>query len=109
MNAAGGLVIGFANPRLMVCRVCNGTGIERLAPGSCTACHGTGGHETDDWQLATLAHNLMIGAALCKAFTLGHDPQHGSCWLDFCDGWLQWGRRRTSTETSGAFRRLILR
>ena len=37
--------------------------------------------------LVVLAHNLAIGAALCRAFRLGHDPKHGGCWLDFCDGW----------------------
>lgn len=63
--------IGFATPRLIRCRACNGDGRTPVTRLRCDVCDGVGGHECDDWPLATLSHNLAIAAGLCRAHEIG--------------------------------------
>ena len=52
------------------CTWCNRNGAN-LPDGFCDVCSNQGEVPIDVSDLATLAHNLAIGAALCRAFELG--------------------------------------
>ena len=71
------VAVGFAEPRLVICPWCKGSG---HAPGNqfinCERCGGDCGYQTDDWPLATLSHNLSIAAGLCAAWDLGQRGAH---------------------------------
>jgi hypothetical protein len=51
----------------------------------CGRCSGTGELVWDGMWLHTLAHNLAIGAALCRAFLLGHNTGWTGLGTDDCD------------------------
>lgn len=90
--------VGFAEPRLVQCQRCRGTGNERrygITP--CVACDGVGGHNADDWPLATLAHNLAVaGAMMVAALYAELRLTHGIEWMPGCGVEAPgWDRRST--------------
>ncbi len=60
------LFVSFDEPLIVTCPRCSGGRGDFVNP--CDWCGATGGVPPDDVRLATLAHNLAIGAALCRAF-----------------------------------------
>lgn len=79
----GRLYVSFDEPLVVICPRCGGGRGNFVNP--CDWCGATGGvpPEGVDDRLATLAHNLAIGAGLCRAFNLGGclDEVSGADWI----------------------------
>lgn len=68
------LVIDDCEPIELECASCHGDG--RRGDAYCPGCGGTGCDFVSRQAMYTLAHNLGIAGALCRAFEIGRDLQH---------------------------------
>lgn len=69
------LIISTDDPPFVCCADCDGGANAYRGHGEyCGTCDGHGERPLDMSALATLAHNLAIGAALCRSYELGANP-----------------------------------